>query len=198
MGILKRVSSNIDSNSFKKYLFFSMLLITVLVFVGEFSLTQARYESNISANIKPSLAFFLVDVSTQSGQIRLDGIVPSEEPYVFTFEVSNFNDQERANVDLTYSIEIITTTNMPLNFKIFRGNEMSQNEIDSDTVITDENGVYYRHLVINDVMTMNYDRDCTDLYTLWVEFPASYVAYPDRYSGIIDLIDIKVNAEQVV
>lgn len=198
MSILKRVSSNIDSNSFKKYLFFSILLMTVLVFVGTFRLTQARYESDINANIKPSLAFFLVDVTTQSGQIKLDGIVPREEPYVFTFEVSNFNDQKRANVDLTYSIEIITTTNMPLNFKIFRGDEMTQNEIDSDTVMTDENGVYYRHLIINDVTTMNYNRNCTDLYTLWVEFPTSYMAYPDKYSGIIDLIDIKVNAEQVV
>lgn len=198
MSALKRVISNIDSRSFKKYLFFSMLLMIVLISVGTFGLTQARYESNIDANIKPSLAFFLVDVSTQSGQIKLDGIIPREEPYIFTFEVSNFNDKKRANVDLTYSIEIITTTNMPLNFKIFKGSEMIQNEIDSDTVTTDDNGVYYRHLVIDDVTTMNYNQECTDLYTLWVEFPTSYMAYPDKYSGIIDLVDVKVNAEQVV
>ena len=145
MDVLKRVSSKIDSHYFKKYLFFSILLIIVLFSIGKLKLTQARYESDANVNIKPSLAFFLVDVSTQSGQIKLDGIVPREEPYVFTFEVSNFNDEKRANVDLKYSIEIITTTNMPLNFKIFKGSEMTQNEIDSDTVTTDENGVFYSY-----------------------------------------------------
>ena len=87
---------------------------------------------------------------------------------------------------------------MHLNFRIFKGNDFQQNQIDSDTTTTDDDGVYYRHLVINDASTMDYDDDCTDTYTLWVEFPLSYKDYPDAYAGIIDLVDIKINAEQVV
>ncbi len=198
MKELKRIFKNINKRDFKLYLFFSILLIAVLVSIGRFNFTQARYESEVTANVTPSLAFFLVDVTNTSGQIKLEGIIPRVEPYLFTFQVSNFDATRHADVDLTYSIEIITTTNMHLNFKIFKGNNMTLDEIDSDTVTTDENGVYYRHLVIDGASTMNFNNDVTDTYTLWVEFPVSNMNYPDAYAGVIDLVDIKINAEQVV
>ncbi len=194
----KRIFKNIDINDFKRYLFFSILLIIVLISIGTINFTQARYETDTSVNISPSLAFFIVDVGTSSGQIKLDGLVPRNEPYLYSFNVSNFDSNRRANVDLTYSIELITTTNIPLNFKLFRGNNYEENEMDVDVTTTDENGVYYRHLVIDDINTMNYNVDTTDVYTLWVEFPKSYENYPDYYAGIIELVDIKINAEQVV
>ena len=195
---IKRIIANLDKQSFSFYMFFSILLIITLIVLSTFKFTQARYESNTTINISPTLAFFIVDVQNTSGQIKLDGLIPRDEPYLFTFEVPNFNDEKKANVDLTYSIELITTTNMPLNFKIFKGSNMEQNKVDSDTVTTDDNGVFYRHLVIDDVSVMNYSNNCTDTYTLWVEFPKTYMNNPDAYAGIIDLVDIKINAEQVV
>lgn len=195
---LKRLFSKINMNDFKHYSFFSILLIVTLILIGTMRFTQARYENATEIQVTPTLAFFIVDVGTQSGQIKLDSMIPRVEPYLFTFNVSNFNSTRRANVDLTYSIEIITTTNLPLNFKIFKGANMTLNTIDSDTTTTDSNGVYYRHLVINSVSTMNYNTNCTDVYTLWVEFPKSSEDYPDSYQGIIDLVDIKINSEQVV
>ena len=188
----------INLNDFRSYLFFSILLIVTLISIRSFAFTQARYESETEISASPTLAFFIVDVTSASGQIKLDSMIPREIPYTYTFQVSNFKDGRRANVDLTYSIELITTTNIPLNFRIFKGNNMELNEIDSDTVTTDVNGVYYRHLVINDVSVMNYSSNVTDTYTLWVEFPVSYMANPDAYAGVIDLVDIKINAEQVV
>ena len=45
---------------------------------------------------------------------------------------------------------------------------------------------------------MNYQSRVTDTYILWVEFPLQYKNNPVEYAGIIDLVDIKINAEQVV
>ena len=87
---------------------------------------------------------------------------------------------------------------MHLDFKIYKGNNMELNVVDSDYVTTDDNGVYYRHLVINGVSVMNYTANCTDTYTLWVKFPEIYNDNPDAYAGVIDLVDIEINAEQVV
>ena len=195
---IKKVFKNIDTNSFRKYLMFSFLIMGLLITFSALDFTQARYETDTEINISPSLAFFVVDVQSQTGQIKLEEMVPREEPYLYVFNVSNFNSEKRANVDLTYSIEIITTTNMPLDFRIFKGAGMTTNEIDSDTTTTDVNGVYYRHLVINDVSTMAYTSNVTDVYTLWVKFPSSNKNKPDEYAGVIDLVDIKINAEQVV
>ena len=195
---IKKVFKNIDKNSFRKYLMFSFLIMGLLITFSALDFTQARYETNTEINVSPSLAFFIVDVQSETGQIKLEEMVPREQPYLYVFNVSNFNTERRANVDLTYSIEIITTTNMPLDFRIFKGAGMTTNEIDSDTTTTDVNGVYYRHLVINDVSTMSYTTDTTDVYTLWVKFPSSNMNKPDEYQGVIDLVDIKINAEQVV
>lgn len=195
---MKGFLKNINIKDFKKYLFFSCLFIIILILVGTFSFTEARYETETELNVSPNLAFFVVGVGSQSGRINLDSLIPSNTPYTYSFNVSNFVGNRRANVDLTYSIEIITTTNMPLNFKIYKGANSQADEIDSDTTTTDTNGVYFRHLVINDVNTMPYNQNTTDVYTLWVEFPKSYENNAEAYEGIIDLVDIKINAEQVV
>ena len=193
----KRIFNNVDINKFKKGLFFSILLILTLVAIGSIDFTQAKYETDKDINISPTLAFFIVDVESQTQTIKLEEMVPRAQPYLYTFNVSNFTSTQHANVDLTYAIEIITTTNIPLNYQVYKGNG-STNAVDSDTTSTNSDGVYFRHLVMNGVSTMNYNADVTDTYTLRVEFPAQFMNNADDYEGIIELVDIKINAEQVV
>ena len=119
------------------------MIIIAIFLLSKVQLTEAKYETHNTSEITPNFAFFIVDVSRQSTSIRLDNIVPRANAYTYTFQVSNFQGLKRANVDLTYSIEIITTTNMPLDYRIFLGDNLSQNEIDSDTFTTDEDGMYY-------------------------------------------------------
>ena len=195
---INEILKKINIREFRVYLFFSLLLLVTLLSIRSLNFTQARYESETVADASPTLAFFIVDVGTVNGQIKLDSMIPSETPYTYTFNVSNFKNNRRANVDLIYSIELITTTNMPLQFRVYKGNDMQLNQVDSDTVTTDDNGVFYRHLVINDVSQMAFSTNCTDVYTLWVSFPVGYKNNPDAYEGVIDLVDIKINAEQVV
>ena len=195
---IKKLFTNIDHKQFKRYLFFSVIFIVTLIVISTFKFTQARYESDIEMKVSPSLAFFIVDVESQTGQIKLESMTPRTQPYLYAFTVSNFKNNKKANVDLTYSIELITTTNIPLNYKIYKGNNMTQDVIDSDTTTTDANGVYYRHLVINGASVMNRNTRQTDVYTLWVEFPEQLKNSPAAYSGIIELVDVKINAEQVV
>lgn len=195
VNILKKL----NKKDFYRYTTFSIILLVTIVLISTFNLTESRYETDTRIKLSPSLAFFVVGVSTQSGQIKLESMIPRSEPYLYTFNVSNFDSSnKKANVDLTYSIEIITTTNMPLEFKIFKGENLSQNEIDSNTYETDENGVYYRHLVIDGISTMPFNAWTTDVYTLWVSFPLENKLKPDSYEGVIDLVDIKIDAEQVV
>lgn len=194
---LKKVFENVNIKDFKKYLLFSILFIVTLIAVSSFGLTKSRYENETNIRIRPTLAFFIVDVQSQTGQIKLEGMTPRTTPYLYTFNVSNFKNNKRANVDLTYTIEIITTTNMPLTFHLYRGNG-NTDEIDSDTTTANDDGVYFRHLVVNDVNTMLYTTNTTDSYTLSVTFPEMYKPNADDYAGIIDLVDIKINAEQVV
>lgn len=195
---IKKILNNMNYNTLKRNVLLSLFLFLSLVLIGNINFTKARYENSTMMHVKPDLAFFIVDVSSESGKIKLDGMVPRDEPYLYSFNVSNFRGTDKANVDLTYSIEIITTTNMPLEFKIYRDNGSDVNEVDSDTVTTNDDGVYFRHLLINDVNTMSYKQNETDVYILSVSFPSIYKNNSVDYAGIIDLVDIKINAEQVV
>ena len=195
---MKRFMNKIDTQKFFHYLLPTMIFIIVISILAASRITQARYETDTKARVLPSIAFFVVGVESQNKQIKLESIVPRTEPYLYSFEVSNFNDSKKANVDLTYSIEIITTTNMPLNYKVYKGNVNGDEIVDEDFITTDENGVYYRHFKIDGVSEMNYQERVTDTYILWVEFPLQYKNNPIDYAGIIDLVDIKINAEQVV
>ena len=198
MERIKEVFTNLNLKEFRKYAIFSILLIVIMIIIANLDFTKARYESETNIRVKPTLAFFIVDVESQTGQVKLESMVPRAQPYLYAFTVSNYKGNKHANVDLTYSIEIITTTNMPLNFKIYKGNNTTSDEIDLDTTTTNTDGVYFRHLLISDINTMDYDENHTDTYTLSVEFPLQYKANADDYAGIIDLVDIKINAEQVV
>jgi hypothetical protein len=195
---IKEFLNNFNKKTLKRSLLFSLIVMLLIITIAAFDLTQARYETATEVRIEPDLAFFIVDVESQTGQIKLESMLPSTTPYLYTFNVSNFKDTKKANVDLKYSIEIITTTNMPLNYKVYKGTNTNSNKVSNDYFVTDDNGMYYRHLVIDDVSYFNYNQRQTDVYTLWVEYPIEYKAYPKEYAGIIDLVDIKINAEQVV
>ncbi len=198
MKKIKEFLNNFNKKTLKRSLLFSLIVMLLIITIAAFDLTQARYETATEVRIEPDLAFFIVDVESQTGQIKLESMLPSTTPYLYTFNVSNFKDTKKANVDLKYSIEIITTTNMPLNYKVYKGTDMTNNKVTNDYFTTDDNGMYYRHLVIDDISYFNFNQKQTDVYTLWVEYPIEYKAYPKEYAGIIDLVDIKINAEQVV
>lgn len=198
MGSIKRAFDNVNLKEFKRYLFISVVFIVVLILISSYNFTQARYESNLIATSSPNIAFFIVDVGSQTGKIELEGVVPREEKYIYRFSVSNFNDVKHADVDLKYNIEIITTTNLPLEYAVFSESDLINNILDGDTIVPNSDGVYFRHLTIDNTESMAYEDDVTNYYYLEVYFDPIYI---DRYNtlpGLIELVDIKINAEQEV
>ena len=195
---MKKFLSHFDIKVFKTYFFISILLILTVVGLSKVRLTSAKYESEKELDIKPSFAFFITEVGTESASITLDNIVPSDEPYLFAFTVSNFKDNKKANVDLEYSIEMISTTNLPLNFKLYKNPNFTNESQYTDSTTQNNDGVYFRHLLYNREFVMSYRQAITDTYTLWVEFPSSYKNEYADVNGIIELIDVEIKAKQVV
>lgn len=195
---LKKLLKKFDISELKNYLILSVLIIIAIFLLSKVQLTEAKYETHNTSEITPNFAFFIVDVSRQSTSIRLDNIVPRANAYTYTFQVSNFQGLKRANVDLTYSIEIIATTNLPLNIKLYRGTDTSAATNYTETLTTNSDGVYFDHLLFNEIETMPYNVSTTDTYTLSIEFPAAFSSNANGYAGVIELIDIEIRAEQVV
>ena len=190
----------IDKHKF--FLGFRIILfffLSILVF-NSFKLTLSRYVSETEVNITPKLAFFITDVGTYENKIELESIIPRTSAYLYSFTVSNFLDEKKANVNIIYDVQFVTTTNLPLNFKIYKNvaSAVGPGIVNSDTFMTDTDGMYFRRMEISSSGSFSFEDFETDTYLIWVEFPEMYKAYPDSYEGLIELIEIKIEAKQVI
>lgn len=195
---MKELFKRFDKKLLFRLLILSCFVIITMLSIRNFKFTKSKYETLTEVEVKPTIAFFIADVKSYNDSIKLEEIVPRSDPYLYSFTVSNFKDDEKANVDLKYSIEFITTTNMPLNYKLYKGNDLNNDITSSTSFSTDDNGMYYKHLYIDGVSTLRFNARNTDTYILSVEFPEIYKDNPTDYSGVVELIEIYVHAEQEV
>jgi hypothetical protein len=186
----------------KKFMFIFRLIVILAVFtisVNMINLAYSRFETNALSSAEAKVAFFVVKAGRQENTITLSGLVPSDTPYVYNFQVSNYNLSGRTNVNLNYTVKFTTTTNMPLNYKVLRNQDYSAtatNIITSDNLYQDANLVYYHDYLDSTVYNFGYTANQTDNYVLVVTFPSQYKNAPDDYQGLIDLFTITINAEQ--
>ena len=178
----------------------TILLLAAILIINVMGVTYTRYESESGLSTVANIAFFIVDTSTQSNSIALEGLTPQAAPFIYRINVSNFDGAKRANVDLTYSITFETTTNLPLTYEIYRNQDYSAtaSNIISNTSYRQDGDMYYQTLETSGTRTFVQSSNQTDYYTIAVWFPEGYKDSPDEYAGVIDMISIKVHAEQVV
>lgn len=185
------------------FVFKIILILGVIVFIFNImgsSFSKYSSDTNVSANA--SVALFLTEIGTYEESIALEGLVPRDEPFYYTFYVANYNEEKRANVTLDYTISFETTTNLPLSYRVVKNETFNTpnytNIITDSNVIQDSNGVYYNHLNTNASSRFNYYENSIDSYVIEVVFPENYKNNPDAYQGKIELFSVIINASQVV
>lgn len=195
---LKKFINNINKKKFKKTFFSSIVIFLLIIIISSIGFTYARYESDTTLKLNPNIAFFIVDATNTTKSLELTKMVPSNDYYDYYFEVSNFNDTGKANVDLNYNIKLKMTTNLPLTYEIYKVEDNTMANINTVNISTNQDGMYFKEYVD----TNDYFMDCktkkTDRFLLRVYFPLEYKNNPDYYESVIDLVEININATQVV
>ena len=177
-------------------LFFILLLSTYF-----FQVAYSRYEvrTKLMANIDKALYIFKSD----SIQFNLDssGIIPRDEDYIYKFSVSNFNSDSNSDVDLTYNVKVRTTTNLPIQIKMYR-NQLpedtdAQDILNGATNIQDSDLAWYRLYNANANYEMLYETRKTDVYTMVITFPSIY-ADDETYANYIECIEVILESKQML
>jgi len=191
---------NFETKKFFAIFRIIIILFFVLVIFNLTKLTLSKYVSDVDAKIAPNLAFFITDVGTQSASLELGEILPSSDPYFYTINVSNFKDDKRVNVSVEYEIKFILTTNIPLNYKIYKNtsNYSGNGIIDSDVISANDDEMYFRILKTSDIGTFGYGANETNTYVIKVEFPQNYKYNASEYEGVIELVQVVVDAKQKI
>ena len=199
---MHKLWQRIDRKSFLTILRFICLLFLLVLIVTRINITLSKYESSANVIAKSKVALFIINPGLYNNSINLAGLEPSDNPYIYQITINNFDDDNnRSQVNLEYTIKFITTTNLPLTFKVIRNTDYTPNVASimaSDTTTQDTDGTYFKTLSNNLKYLMNYNSNVTDTYSLIVNFPKNYANQPDVYQGLIDNVSIEINAQQVV
>ena len=200
----------IDKKTVKKSLIIILLLIIIIFVFVKLRQTLARYETTTTTERDVDVAFLITDASFKTDRLLIEKIYPTdEETFEYTFSVSNFDAGHSAETDLSYELEIITTTNMPLEYEIQK-NGTTCNK--TEEIITDANGTCYRKISsiistdANDTNIFQVGTDEIDEFVLKVNFPLkSYVNGVEvenranlDYPDLMEDVKIQLTATQIV
>lgn len=182
----------------KKFLAINKLTILIIILVIILLLVPFTYSklfSKTDSSSKIETAFYILNTDYYEKKIFLENIVPREEPYTYRFKVSNTDGKNRLETKMEYTLMIVTTTNLPLSYKLYL-NEEKVNIITKDTIEkTGIDGAYFRNLE-TDKKTFNFDKDEENIYYLEVVFPNEYDSF--QYQDIIESITIRIESKQVI
>lgn len=190
---------NIKYRRAKKKIFLVGLLMVITLF-SSFKLlakSYATYQSELKLNANIDQALYIFGGEKLSFNIDSSKIVPSNASHKYKFTVSNFNASEHSDIDLEYTLDVRTTTNLPLTIKLFKGTDLNTNLISTVLEKQDADGAWYRVFNTTDVYTMRYTDDVTDVYTLDILFPGTYSA-DTTYADAIENIEIVLKSKQII
>lgn len=189
----------IDIKKFLKYnrLTIAIIILAILLFIVP--ITYSRFQSTRTPNAEIETAFYIIDSNYETKSVHLDDLVPSDTPYTYNFTVANNNGTDRAETDIEYTIEITSTTNLPLTYALYLNQEYtdedSNNIIINDTTQPDEYGTYFKKMV-TESKKFSHLKDESNSYQMTVVFPKEYEDF--EYQGIIEGIIITVKSKQVI
>ncbi len=181
---------------------FILILLVLLVFLMV-RFVYSSYETDATLDLSIDEAIYIFSDEKMSFNIDSNKIVPSSTPYTYTFSVSNFKDSKTADVDLLYTIQVISTTNLPITMELYRNETYSpssttiHNIIGTMNIVQDTDGAWYREYSKSSEFEMLYRNNTTDIYTLVVKFPASYSG-SDTYADAIENIEIRLESKQEI
>ena len=181
------------TNRIKIELAILVILLFALLFLVPYTLS--RFKTNASGDVEIDVALFVTKDTYDHTNITLNEMKPGDT-YEYTFSVSNNKDGKRTEVISEYTVSLIATTNLPLEYELNLINSgLNQNVVDSTELSADADGTYFKRLVCTS-RSFDFNTDITDYYKLTVKYPSTSPSY--KYQDTAENIEIRVDGKQVL
>lgn len=188
----------------RKFLLISkinILIIILLLIIKIMPVTLSKYQSSGIGNMNSNIAFYLISADYLTQNIKLTDLTPSDEAYVYTFTIGNKKEEEISEVDIEYTLSIVTTTNLPLRYELYENTnyqeEGSVNLISAtNTVVSsDSDGTYFQNFTF-EKEELYYQTPTTNTYTLVIYFDQTN--NDAKYQDVVEGIQIIVDSRQII
>lgn len=174
-----------------------ILIFSLFVSFGLLSKAYSAYQSSVKLNANIDQALYIFGGEKMSFNIDTSKIVPSSSAYKYKFSVSNFDANNQSDINLEYTVDVKTTTNLPITLSLYKNSDTTNNLLSNVSFVQDSDGSWYRVFETSNPCFMSYEEKVTDIYTLHILFPAEY-AQNTIYSDLIENIEITLKSKQVV
>lgn len=202
----------IDKKKLRKIviILLSIGLIIAIILLGRKALS--RYQSDANSKADVDVAFFLVKDSLQENELVLDDIEPGIEKN-YNISVSNNNGTIRTETSIQYNLIVETTTNMPLEFELYKvekieGDEEIYSEIKCEKtidVVANADNTYLKDIIFSDTNSeVPFEFGCNENektdFILKIILPETLSNDMEngQFSDLIDYIKVKVDAKQKI
>lgn len=176
-----------------------IVLIFIFVIAKIISYTFSLFETNSNSDINLKMAYYILEEDYQTMNINLGTLLPREEPYIYTFAISNYNNEKRLETNMQYDLKIRTTTNLPLRFELYKNENYeesgSQNIINNTTTEPDEYNTFFTTYE-TPTSYFGYENNEQNIYNLVVYFPSMYNSID--YQNVIENIEIIIESKQII
>ena len=174
------------------YLKFVCVLILIFIILNARKNSLSKYKSTATSTADVDLAFYFVKVGDISQELQLESILPKSGSDTYVFTVSNFDGDKRTETAIDYTIELKTTTNLPLEYVIHKQNN-NTNLITSVTTVADDDGTYFQTIEATGD-SLGFATNETHTYELEIKFPERFNSA--QYENIVEYIKLTVNSTQ--
>ena len=199
--INKNITKNIDKKRFKGMLMVDLLVIILLLLIKSIPITLSRYDSEAIGKTSTNIAFYLLKPDYVTNNIKLTSLTPSDTPYIYTFSISNYDAVSTSEVDLEYILKIVTTTNLPLTYKLYQNEDYTSNTStnlvtnNNTTIEQDDDDTYFKNITLSKE-EMYYSTPKTNNYTLLIYYTRE--SANAKYQNTIESIRIIIDSNQIV
>ena len=188
----------------RKFLLISkinILIFILLLILKIMPVTLSKYQSSGIGNMNSNIAFYLLSTDYLTQKIKLTNLIPNNNPYVYTFTIGNIKEEKVSEVDIEYTLSIVTTTNLPLRYELYENSDYQ--EADSinligtnNTIIApDSDGTYFQKFTF-EKEELYYQTPTTNTYTLIVYFDQTN--NDAKYQDVVEGIQIIVDSRQII
>lgn len=174
-----------------------LIAIIILLIIIAITLTMARYRSGGNTTANAEIAFYIIEPGYQNKSLTLSDLYPREQPFEYEFTVSNSDGEHISETALEYELTLQITTNLPLQFEVYKnGSKLSGSNIENNIVLDETGQNYIRKIKIKNG-DLTFDEEEVDTYRLSVTFPLQYNTQ-EEFEGMIDHIGVTLDAKQKI
>lgn len=175
-----------------------LIVVIILLIIIGISITMARYKSTGETTVSAEVAFYVVEEGYQAGNIMLSDLYPREEAFEYELTVANNDGTNTAETSIDYSMDLKITTNLPLEFEIYKnGSKLTdEEELENNIVLDESNQCYIRQIKVKKGSFI-FNQTKTDTYKISAKFPTEYNEI-EEYEGMIDHVSIILDSKQKI